>query len=54
MGEAIDSEQVCWPTQQAYIYVYNGCSQAVNVEILVRCCLMLLQGLNGCALAKLL
>ena len=36
VGEELDSEQVCWPTQQAFIYVYNGCSQPVSVEVLVR------------------
>ncbi len=40
VGEELDSEDVCWPTQQAYIYVYNGCSQPVNVTILVRPCLL--------------
>ena len=36
VGEELDSEDICWPTQQAFIYVYNGCSQPVNVTVTVR------------------
>ena len=36
VGETVDSEQVCWPTKKAYMYVYNGCAAPVNVTLTVR------------------
>ena len=34
-GDTLDSEEVCWPTKSAFMYVYNGCTKPVNVTITV-------------------
>lgn len=33
--DVLDSEEVCWPTRSAYMFVYNGCPAPVTVNITV-------------------
>ena len=37
-GDVLDSEQVCWPTKGAYMYVYNGCTKPINITLTVSGC----------------
>ena len=33
--DTLDSEEVCWPTKSAFMFVYNGCPAPVAVNITV-------------------